>query len=366
MATAHPAMDSQDGWEPVINYDLPIPPDLNVSTMPEWLASFRFAWDAPQEWTIPWANDPYVMFCERARQRGLSIEEIKQLLAEGAPTGNNRLRPLRDPRQIALVMEHWLRTSKTAAQVIPGPIPFIYDIKHDRIYVGHPGEHTDDMAGDFDPLGIVYGEYRPNGEVEIQTETNMPYTVRHLIQLWYYMHRELPVKNVWLNTGQGRQKLAGTIHQEFAKWVIGTPGEELLTDELLKQTNTPYHEHLFQGLAQHLQIMTEYVISSSSGLRYQLKREWDELATINGYLHQYNVPIDEETGYGQPFSPSVDPHLAELETTLISVWNSHLDPLDPRVGEAELRQDTTRCIDEISRALSAAVQGLRSFHIECT
>lgn len=108
--------------------------------------------------------------------------------------------------------------SKTAAPKVklPGPIPFIYDIEGDRVYVGFPGETVDDVpAGDYNPLGIVEGEYKPNGEVEIRTQTNMPYTIRHMIQLWYAMHPELEVGSVVIEYEDGsRQKLASVPFDE--------------------------------------------------------------------------------------------------------------------------------------------------------
>lgn len=91
---------------------------------------------------------------------------------------------------------------------IPGPIPFIYDIEQDRIFVGHPGERHADIQGRFTPGGLVEGVYDPKGNVQIRTDTDMPYTVRHMIELWYALHPELWVKSLYLLVGEKRYRLA--------------------------------------------------------------------------------------------------------------------------------------------------------------
>jgi tRNA nucleotidyltransferase (CCA-adding enzyme) len=93
---------------------------------------------------------------------------------------------------------------------ISGPIPFIFDIEKDRIYVGHPGERHSDIQGRFTPGGIVEGVFDPKGHVQIRTDTDMPYTIRHMIQLWYAMHPELEVKGVYLLVGDKKYKLASS------------------------------------------------------------------------------------------------------------------------------------------------------------
>lgn len=93
---------------------------------------------------------------------------------------------------------------------IPGPIPFIYDIEGDRIYVGHPGERHSDIQGRFTPGGIIEGLYDPKGNVQIKTDTDMPYTVKHMGRLWYAMHPELEIKAIYLLVGQEKHKLASS------------------------------------------------------------------------------------------------------------------------------------------------------------
>ena len=67
---------------------------------------------------------------------------------------------------------------------IPGPLPFIYDIDADKVTLGQPGQRHSDIHGQFTPGGIVEGLYLPDGKLQYRTDTDMPYTVRHMVQLW--------------------------------------------------------------------------------------------------------------------------------------------------------------------------------------
>jgi tRNA nucleotidyltransferase (CCA-adding enzyme) len=92
---------------------------------------------------------------------------------------------------------------------LDGELPFIYDVKDDHIHVGEPGQRTSQIPGQFTPGGIVEGTYEPGGKVFIRSMTNMPYTVRHMIELWYSTHPELEVKAVHLRDDEGKDtKLA--------------------------------------------------------------------------------------------------------------------------------------------------------------
>jgi hypothetical protein len=112
---------------------------------------------------------------------------------------------------------------------IPAPIPFIYDIEGDRIFVGHPGERHSDIQGRFSPGGVVEGLYDPKGSVQIRTDTDMPYTVRHMVQLWYAMHPELEVKSIYLLVGSERYRLASAIALEKLP-VRGYNGERIVRE----------------------------------------------------------------------------------------------------------------------------------------
>lgn len=107
---------------------------------------------------------------------------------------------------IAKVVRH---ADKQPKDLLEGPLPFIYDVQEDGIFVGQSGQRTADIPGRFTPGGIVEGHYEPGGKVYIRSMTNMPYSVRHLIELFYYQHPELEVTNVYLRDDDGGQtKLA--------------------------------------------------------------------------------------------------------------------------------------------------------------
>lgn len=92
---------------------------------------------------------------------------------------------------------------------LEAPIPFVYDIPADKITVGHPGQRTSDIPGKFTPAGIVEGMYEPGGTVNITTMTTMPYSVDHVLTLWYYEYPEFSVKRVNLVDAEGKKtKLA--------------------------------------------------------------------------------------------------------------------------------------------------------------
>lgn len=92
--------------------------------------------------------------------------------------------------------------------LLEAEVPFIYDVQADTINIGQPGQRTSDIAGQFTPGGIVEGTYEPGGKVTLRTMTNMPYTVRHMIELWYAQHPQLEVTNIFKNDDGNEQKLA--------------------------------------------------------------------------------------------------------------------------------------------------------------
>lgn len=93
--------------------------------------------------------------------------------------------------------------------LIPAEIPFIYDIEQDQIHVGQPGTRTSDIPGKFTPSGIIEGTYEPGGKVMVKTMTNTPYTVRHMLELWYASQPHMEVKSVSLVDATGKStKLA--------------------------------------------------------------------------------------------------------------------------------------------------------------
>jgi tRNA nucleotidyltransferase (CCA-adding enzyme) len=96
-----------------------------------------------------------------------------------------------------------------ATDMLEAEVPFIFDIDEDSIHFGEPGQRTSDIMGPFTPGGIVEGTYEPGGKVYLNTETNMPYSIRHLVDLWYAQHPHLEVKGIIKRDGQGNEtKLA--------------------------------------------------------------------------------------------------------------------------------------------------------------
>lgn len=116
-------------------------------------------------------------------------------------------------RGVYVLDKNWI--TKTAVQMpkdmIEASVPFIYDIDADTITLGHIGTQTGDIPGKFTPGGIVEGEYAPGGKVTISTNTNMPFTTRHLIDLWYWQHPQMEVTSVEMVDLDGKStKLAGS------------------------------------------------------------------------------------------------------------------------------------------------------------
>lgn len=107
-------------------------------------------------------------------------------------------------------------TDKEPKDLLQSPVPFIYDIQEDTITTGQPGSRTADIPGQFTPGGILEGIYEPGGKVVIKTMTNMPYSVRHMIDLWHYQHPELSV------TGMSLQDDSGAVTKLAAQDVGGT------------------------------------------------------------------------------------------------------------------------------------------------
>jgi tRNA nucleotidyltransferase (CCA-adding enzyme) len=104
----------------------------------------------------------------------------------------------------------WLKIAgQEGKDILQAPIPFVYDVEKDEIEVGHPGQKTADVQGEFTPGGIVEGYYEPGGKMVITTKTSIPYTNYHMVQLWYWSHPTLEVTGVdYENTGQKKVKLA--------------------------------------------------------------------------------------------------------------------------------------------------------------
>jgi tRNA nucleotidyltransferase (CCA-adding enzyme) len=121
----------------------------------------------------------------------------------------------------------WDFFSKKAVEepkdMVRASIPFIYDVLKDHITTGHPGMKSSDIMGQFTPAGIVEGTYEPGGKVIINSTTNMPYSVYHLLQLWYYQHPTMEITSLEMETGDGSTtKLAGASVGSYLKQLAAT------------------------------------------------------------------------------------------------------------------------------------------------
>lgn len=135
----------------------------------------------------------------------------------------------------------WLqKMAQGKKPTIPGPIPFIYDVEEDKVYVGHPGERHSDIQGKFTPGGILEGVYDPKGNVQIRSHTDIPYTIKHMIQLWYSMHPELEVKGVYLLVGDQRYKLASSNIGHKVRNIAATDSAAWSAYEALKDQGDVY------------------------------------------------------------------------------------------------------------------------------
>lgn len=104
--------------------------------------------------------------------------------------------------------------------LIQAPVPFIYDIQADHITTGHPGMKTSDIMGQFTAGGIVEGYYEPGGKVVINTQTNMPYSTYHLMQLWYWTHPHMQITNLELEDQKGETtKLAKVAGEDVGSYL---------------------------------------------------------------------------------------------------------------------------------------------------
>lgn len=80
---------------------------------------------------------------------------------------------------------------------LEGPIPFSFDIEEDRMYVGNPGQEGVKVDKE-NPFGLAEGYYTPDGDLLITAQANIPYTIRHLMNMWEQMNPEYPIKHVYI------------------------------------------------------------------------------------------------------------------------------------------------------------------------
>jgi tRNA nucleotidyltransferase (CCA-adding enzyme) len=126
---------------------------------------------------------------------------------------NGHFPEINDGNYIEMRQEPGIHTgAKDPKDMFDQPVPFMYDIDEDKIHVGAPGERHSEIKipMKYSPGGLVQGEYQPGGKVLINTVTSMPYSIRHLIGLWYYQHPEFEVTSVEVTKPDGKtHKVAG-------------------------------------------------------------------------------------------------------------------------------------------------------------
>lgn len=99
---------------------------------------------------------------------------------------------------------------KDPKDIIGSPVPFIYDVQGDHVTIGQPGQRHSDIPGKFTPGGIVEGTYEPGGKVVIRSMTTIPYSHRHLLDLWYWEYPHMEITGLELEDNAGNvTKLAG-------------------------------------------------------------------------------------------------------------------------------------------------------------
>lgn len=129
--------------------------------------------------------------------------------------------------------------------MIDAPLPFIFDIKADKIYVGYPGTRTSDIPGQFTPGGIVEGEYAPGGKVTMTTETNMPWTAAHMLQLWAYSVPHMQITGLDLMDATGKKtrlaKRTSADVGQYIKQVAATDPAAWMAYQVLKKAGGKVH-----------------------------------------------------------------------------------------------------------------------------
>jgi tRNA nucleotidyltransferase (CCA-adding enzyme) len=143
-----------------------------------------------------------------------------------APRAQARLAGIREAAGGSGTAEYGTGTQKQPEprDMIQAPVPFIYDVQNDHIDTGSPGmRHSDLMIpGKFTPGGIVEGTYEPGGNILIRSMTNMPYTVRHMLELWYYQHPHMEIRSVNLMDDEGKKtKLAAGQPADIGGYIKG-------------------------------------------------------------------------------------------------------------------------------------------------
>lgn len=115
---------------------------------------------------------------------------------------------------------------KEPMDMIENPVPFIFDVDKDQIIVGKPGQnpngliHPDSLNNpDWEPKGIVQGTYEPGGKVTVTNQVDFPWTVRHLVDLWYWSYPHMRVTDVQYEDPMGNKTKLTKTAQNVGQYV---------------------------------------------------------------------------------------------------------------------------------------------------
>jgi tRNA nucleotidyltransferase (CCA-adding enzyme) len=99
---------------------------------------------------------------------------------------------------------------KEPKDMIEAAVPFVYDIPSDKLHIGYAGTSTHDVPGKISPGGIVEGYYEPGGKVTLQTYSTHPFSIRHLMDLWYHTAPQMEVTSLEQLGKDGKSKKLAT------------------------------------------------------------------------------------------------------------------------------------------------------------
>lgn len=260
--------------------------------------------------------------------------------------------------------------------LVQAPIPFLYDIDQDDIYIGEAGQRTSDVPipGEYTPAGIVEGVYEPGGKVVFISMTNMPYSVRHVLDLWKYQHPELQVTGLSMRDAEGKEtKLAAqpSVGRYISSLVAADPAAWNATNALRRAGGKAYVvggaprdaimgkepndiDMMVTGL--HPQIVRK-TLEELPGRVDLTGKDFGVFRYKNGH-HEVEIALprsERSTGEGhQDFDVQVDPNM-RVEDDLyrrdftanamaVDLSTGHL--VDPFGGEKDIKEHTLRLVNE--------------------
>ncbi len=278
--------------------------------------------------------------------RGRS-ELVRETLVRGLQTYHGSLRsgaaplPPRTAASTGFVRTgfdgyHWAAGSAPKDQ-IDRAIPFIYDVQEDKITVGYPGGRHSDIPGKFTPGGIIEGDYLPGGNVHIHTMTNMPYSVRHLVELWYWSYPHMEVTAVELHDSAGNTtKLASSSSAiDYLSKVLDAPFEDgqfklagnALTVETLEDEGKVWLINIEAsekgtGLGSRaVDALRDYASHTSKTFAVRNVKN-------HAFFDRFSYLVPTETGWDTKYehktsAVQVGPYIKQIAMTDPAVWNAY-------------------------------------------